>query len=426
VERFLKIPQNQLGDDRAGGVRVIGHRLRDGKLVLDLRYTISFSYRAGPGKIAEAPLPAPGGTSSYAAIAIYDMQNGAWQVALYPEPEAGVYRLPIAATPTGSNLRFELFREDIYLSEGEQIKKYSFAQQQWTVLKLPGQKPSDLFALNDRLFAANEESIFEILNGGKATKVLASCRRRPPVTLLDRLETLGQVTLYAGTSDFIRCVAGNALYTWNEAEWKQVAPLDGGVPLEVSDDGLILCANVLNQSYAIKWLKSEMTTPELCWKENLKPTGSFSPFAQTKPSSPAAKAIWKDKDLSLYHAAVASAGSNLVSFVEPELPQGLNAQGNAGSEVNDAQLVWLDRQFEKPLVIPIRFDQARGPALTDLHAQKMFQGFGNIANRSWMIWTRESLFIGSATTPGVWALPIKELEARLAKEREAVRRAAAK
>jgi hypothetical protein len=410
VKQFSKIPQERLNAEHLSELIVFAHRFREGKLWLDLRYQDT---RRG---------------ADCAAVGAWNPQKGDWEIIQYSEDKNWA---PLGvAGESEYGLFFETFNDAFYLSGRESLKRFDLKTRQWETLKIPAQKLVQLFAINGHLFAANDEIIFEILDSGRSTRVLASCRRRPVASALDSLDSLGKITLFPGPENSLRAFIGGNIYSWNGHDWRNDVSMGSNVRMEVFEDGAVLRStpppngwwNETQRSPASLWrLPYEQTKTELCWQQwwdpnqqaALMPVGSAE-----KPDQPGPKPRWKAfRNLSLMENVTALSKSNLYFFCEH--CDVTNVAGRWTAVERDgrhAELVCLDRDIARPYVLPLKFDLERGPLPSQELASKL--GLISYGAKTWMLFAGDLLLIGRGNIPGVWAIPKSEIEAALAPEKE--------
>src|ERR1017187_4204392 len=200
VGKFLAIPAEKLidleGSERIEFVQVTvtAHYWFEGKLLLDYEYYAGTQWLDEKGKVL-------GGRNPHgSAIAILDPALEHWDVIGCPEVDITVQN--------SLYHRSVLLHGELFNCDGGQIKKFDFQNRQWMILKISDGNNYELFAANGHLYAASRDIIFEISDGGKSTQILASTRRNPPVTALDR-EDLGTPILLTGPEQSLRVVAKN-------------------------------------------------------------------------------------------------------------------------------------------------------------------------------------------------------------------------
>src|SRR5690349_4571952 len=82
-------------------------------------------------------------------------------------------------------------RQIIHLRGGD-IRRYDSVGGKWETLPCSTGSACALFAIHNHLYSANRDAIFEIADDGKTTRTLASTRRNPPQSNLDKLGNFGR------------------------------------------------------------------------------------------------------------------------------------------------------------------------------------------------------------------------------------------
>jgi hypothetical protein len=76
-----------------------------------------------------------------------------------------------------------------------------------------------------------------------------------------------------------------------------------------------------------------------------------------------------------------------------------------------AKLICLSRDLHEPIVVPLKFDLERGrPPLKSL-GQGHFLLPWEKACSTWMHFAGDTLYISQPDTPGIWGIPVSEVEA---------------
>jgi hypothetical protein len=236
VNQFYAIPLEDLPGNGVEFPTITAHHWIEGKLLLDFEYTTpvySFDEKNKSSSTRYARIP---------AIAIFDLATERWDI--ITDPEVGY------EDENRFYHRTTLLHGELFTCESKQIKKYDFQKRQWRVLDISDGNNYELFAVNGRLYAASRDIIFEILEDGKSTKILASTRRNPPVSTLDR-EDLGTPTLFEGPNHSLRVCTSSKIFTWTGNDWHEdfAAPPSSSQP-DIFTDGLLFRrAGTLNASY---------------------------------------------------------------------------------------------------------------------------------------------------------------------------------
>ncbi len=400
VGRYIHLPVERLETNQLAGkfleLSVVDHRFVAGKLWMDLRYLD----------------PSAGhfdnGIRRSEAAAVWEPAGDQWEIIHYPEPE-----IPPNRWFTDY---FEITADALYVSGWEGLRRYDLPTRRWETLAAPWQKPVRLFNVSQRLFAAGEDAIFEIRDRGRSVIILASCRRRPAVSALDSLESLGAPVIFPGPNDSIRALAAGKIFSWDGHDWSAAV----GFSIQeagVFADGTLL-VNAANRQPTKLWLlPHSRTNLELClreeWKDNSPLPAHFISPAVPQPveSSPR----WQSAvNLSLTRAPSLLAQSKLYFFVELGGESNLKGKAVIAEQAGrHAELVCLDPNDSVPLIIPLRFDLERGPApstMLDRGRPSMFEP----QIQTWMLMTPDALLIGKPAMPGIWVIPQRELDGAIA------------
>ena len=83
---------------------------------------------------------------------------------------------------------FEVYSNHLYISSSDGIKRYSLARKTWEDLPVPVGGHARITAFDGRIFLTSASAIIEMSPDGQTSKVLASSRRRPPLTMLDTMD----------------------------------------------------------------------------------------------------------------------------------------------------------------------------------------------------------------------------------------------
>ncbi|MGH9726700.1 MAG: hypothetical protein ACRD41_16715, partial [Candidatus Acidiferrales bacterium] len=83
---------------------------------------------------------------------------------------------------------FEVYSNSLYISSDDGIKRYSLRDKTWESLPVPVGGYARITALDGRIFLTSESAIIAMSPDGQASEVLASVRRRPARTILDKMD----------------------------------------------------------------------------------------------------------------------------------------------------------------------------------------------------------------------------------------------
>jgi TolB-like protein len=394
VTKFCEIPVKKLPGTNASNVRVFAHRIRDGKLLLDLRYEEVNPYAPNP--------------PYRAAVGIWDPQNGDWQIIPYP-PSDGEYRAPVGFMgETDRGLYFELFENALYVSDWKGIKRYNLASKQWETLSALEPNLSQLFNFDGHLYGANDQSIFEILDHGHSTRILASTRRRPAVTALDSVANLNSPTLFPGPGKTIRTSVEGKLYTWDEKEWKEDLNLGVDRTPEVFEEGTLLRTLPRLGKFRVWFLPHATRNANFCWEEPVNDGRGNVMDAVGWTANNELTPIWKHaSQLFMAMDAGLAMKSNLYFFKYDcgvtNIERRWQLIENNG---HHAFLYCLENESKKVLKINLKFDLEHGKWPAE-----------NYPPMPWMVHIAESMVIGRPDGGGFWIIPETQLETAINREK---------
>jgi EF hand len=426
ANKFLEIPLDGLPGDQISGVSISAHHWLEGKLLLDLQYgaqVYSFDTKSNWQSTRGATFP---------AIAILDPEGERWDVIGCPEMKIQEQR--------HFYHRSTLWHGQLFNSDGGQIKKYDFTGRQWQVLPVSDGGNYELFTVNDQLFAANGNMIFEIIDDGKSTRILASNRRNPPVSKLDT-ENLGTPTLFEGPGHSLRVCTKSKIFTWTGNDWHEDAAAPPfTLPPVISPAGVLFRTDGFNLPASISFLAIGTNVAEFDLGQKSRPINNVNvsrPEAD-KQSGP----VWQlPSGLFLANLPAAQSKSNLYLWVDhSEVQDIVNEQQHVitGKKIlpkdgYNAALLCFSRDVPSPQKVFFKFDDSDGcPPVTGINpdSRQVFPA----APPVWMLFTANFLIcglekpdnflpngaenIGMGRKPGVWLLPAAQIAASLAGQKQ--------
>lgn len=438
VTHFLELPSASVlrhnnRSSEFGGDTIIAHQWVDDKLLLDLKCgAFEYSFNAQRQWTGTYNV-------TYPAVAWIDPQVGQWNVAICPEVDFSEENYIYYHTT--------LFEGELYTCNAGRIAKYDSASKSWRRLDVSDGNQYALFNVNHHLYAANNNTVFEIVDGGKASRLMASGRRQPPASALDSLD-LGTPAMFQGPAQSLRLAAAGRFFTWTGSDWRsdgEVGPaVNSGprpsVPNGVASGGLqaqILPDGVLFEGSTVSRLATENNSLEICLQQKIPgprdyglPSVLFQRPQQRPQTSPPAKTTW---DL----PATSSLAGLVVTSHQPDLYV-LRNHSDVQDIVNEqqhtivgtrliprdgyhAELLCFISGQRWPLRLGLKFDEVRGtPPLGK--------------NQTWMLATPGGLVFGAERPPmgfspippqvakpdrlGVWWLPFAELQPAIAVAKE--------
>lgn len=433
VNNYLKIPVDKLEAPYIRAMEISSSRWSGGKFLSNLRYQGSFE----KGNTAKPFLPGTdlNDINYLAAVAIFDPANGKWQVVEFPREVEFPGKDDSRAEHSmnyAMNSSVEIFQNKLFLSFTDKIYRYDLSAQRWQALAYPGQKEADLFTVNGHLYAVNDESIMEILDLGTNTHLLASTRRHPEASALDAFEHLGKVTLFGSSIHPLGAKVGNSIFIWAETNWTEqwipsipdyMHPAYIKSKLEPSEEGqLIRIYQEQDQNDLWVWRKDQ-PLPELWLRDmptqrplaksnngvNRSNRPGLQPLHRSLPGNPLASATATLFKSDLYLLLDHSSATNLSGRWVPKEQDGYNAK-----------LVCFCHGFQEPFIIPMKLTVEQSQPVTRINHAKPVDQPRLITDYTWMRFESGNLYIGQPETLGIWVIPIAEVEAAIALQKQSL------
>jgi len=347
-------------------------------------------------------------------------------------------------------------RGDLFTCDGGQIRKYDFQNQRWQVLPISDGGNYELFAVNAQLYAANQNLIFEIVDGGNGTRLMASNRRRPAASVLDT-QDLGTPTLFAGPDHSLRVSTKNKIFTWTGDDWREVcaAPPASSQPEVFMDGVLFREAGILSAAYQngviyrqpngvygvlgsqdeISCLANETNTAKLCLGSGNQTDSIRFPGPGTK-TVPGPKPFWETPANLLPNLPAALRQSDLYILEDAFAVHAIvndrhEVLQDIGKDEYNAALLCFSHDLPKPLKLFLKFDAPEGyPPVAGINpgSSPMFSGIPT----AWMLFSTNYLLCGmedpgnfptggagrTGSKPGVWMIPLGQVESAVAAQKQ--------
>ncbi len=386
IERLVTL-QNSEAIDPMSQVTITAHHWFGGKLLLDLDYDLIINLLQN-GQIWNIR------KQSGPAIAILDPSTGDWNIIACPELDF----------TSQNNLynRSVLTGDHLLNSDGGQIRKYDFAARQWQPLKISDGNNYELFVINGQIYAANQNTIFEIIDDGNATRILASTRRQPPVSILDS-QNLGTPVLFYNADNALGANINTNIFKFDGGDWKQdFAAPPSSFPPENLGDGLLFrhTADGIDQPMSISFLSYRTNRPELflrqdvphpktvIWNQSPKPLPTEYPLWQMPTNLFLAKLPAAVRDHDLYLLVDHSKAQNIFSKQEGVI----TGQKILPQNGYHAELLCFSHDLPQPQKLFLRFEDAdtSPPLVADDPRPTPFP----LLPATWMSFSDHGLFLG--------------------------------
>jgi hypothetical protein len=431
VRDFLPVPLDGLAGDDISRAQINAHHWLEDRLLVDFHYTAAFPWLNDQGGVQGTR------TVTVPAIGLLDPRTRHWEVIAGPEVKTGEGNIFYHRTT--------LVKGTVYTCVAGQILQYDRASRQWTALAVSAGENYQLFGIAGRLYAANGTTIFEITEGGKATRVLASTRRNPALSVMDKLGDLGEPLLFEGADHVLQACVQNHLYAWVKEDWQEQATAPSTRRSAVFEDGVLFRHGAGNgQPGGLSRLVKGGAAPELCVRsaERL-PGPAYAVVPQPATNTPMlALPRWKmPVGFSVAGSAAALRQANLYLLVDHSGVRRIRNERQVivreeAVETNGchAELLCFSSDLQTPQRLFLKFDapDACPPvAGTDPGPVRTVRA----APAGWMLLTHDLLLLGQESlgldlvgytgrTPwlgcpaGVWMIPLAELEPTFAAQRQ--------
>lgn len=434
VKNFFPLPTDGLPGDQPSEFSFTDHQLVEGKVLLDFQY-IAFVYSFDQNGNWQSSA-----SKTYSGVALFDPVSGRWQVAVLPD---------FLTIETGSKFSHHstVWQGALYSSNNGKVQKFDWQGNTWNTNALPVSGNCQLYNLAGKLYVADYNSIQQITDDARGTKLLASIQRQPPLTSLDSQGALMNLALFADAQNILCAAVHNKVFRWDGADWREIGAAPASFQPPVFEDGVLFLTDGWNTRPArISRLDTGSTNVELCLGQpSRQRINAFSPN-----SNDGAKPLWKlPAELSLPNLSAALWQSNLFLLTDHSEKQDIVAEergtGPDGTlEVNhvitgekfvpkdgyDSALFCFSRGRSAAEKILLKFDNAEGcPPMAGLgsNSQPLIPQIG--ITKSWMLFTPKFLLCGrerwggvpgtgssepACFKPGIWVVPLDSIMSEVA------------
>ena len=413
VKNFYPIPMDDFPGDKMHGFSFTGHQLVEGKLLLD------FHYEAWVYTFDQNGNWKSSATKTYFGVALFDPVSCRWQVTVLPE--------------TLSSHNITLWRGGLYSSNNGKVQKFDWKENSWHTDALPIAGNYHLYNLNGKLYVADYNSIQQVTEDGRGTKLLASIQRRPAVTSLDSLGALMNLALFTDTQNILCAAVHNKVFRWDGADWGEMGEAPASSPPSVFEDGVLFMTDGWNIPGQISCFDTRSNIIETFLFPASQRQGLNLPDGLPKP-------LWKlPKELSLPNLSAAYWQSELFLMADHSEKQDTVAEEHGSLpdgtfETNqiiigekflpkdgyDSALYCFSRGRAAAGKVLLKFDDSGGcPPMAGLgsNSHPLIPQIGT--TKCWMLFTPKFLLCGrerlgdipgssepAGFKPGVWVVPL--------------------
>ncbi len=429
VQKFLEIPLEGRDKDSLTSGGIAAHHLVADKLLLDLELERVIRSSDAQGNWRSMRY------ATISTIAILDTKTERWQVLEGEETET-VQRNPYYHHTT-------LWHGSVFTSQNGKVRRYDLAKRAWADLELPDVGNCALFVVNDRLYGATHNLIVEILENGASLRILASNRRQPPASALDR-ETLsangfvrGTPALFGDPGGKLQVIAARKVFSWSGTDWSEVCilPQAPGVP-QISEDGVLLIGDGWNMGAGVWRLPAGGSKVDYC----LGPERNTSWQPVNARSALQPKALWQ---LSQEHMSalqtVTSRGGDLLLLrdhakaenIVNEKEHVIIATKILPQDGYHASVLCFSSNYAIPQKLYLRFDEmgaappVSGQAPSRARVSGTLEPWLCVGNTNLYLGC-ESFFrpsagssrVGNPPKIGVWVVALEQLDKELERQRK--------
>lgn len=441
VPRFIPIPLPEasfkLTDEQEffAVTDIPNQQLQGGRLWFDLRVEQDFK-QIRPTSVS-GYYNIVWAKTNRALSACLDLGEMAWQFVVYPSAsnsllgwkrtsEGGIQSRAILENIGRGSGNVARSNGRLYVSGPGYMHRYDEALKKWDATAAPWQSPPILFPMGSKLYAANEDTLYELVDGSEETRILASCRRRPAISSLDMLPIYMVRILAAGPGGRPRAIVGGNrydwnIYTWDGQDWNAMIQATHGHLLHditLGSDATFLKVTPRGQATAIWMLPNDGTAVEVALTDSFK-RNTWQP--PTTAAQTASQPIWKSPPgIDIKYAAIAGSTTNL--FILTTLSFEFGSSGSwdsyntAKQNGSHVRLVYCERGQSLPTTIPLKLPP-RKTSSGDNTA-----GWGEVGElkktRIWITADENWVLFGQSDVQGVWALPRAEFDDAVVRQRE--------
>ena len=421
VNSFYPLPMDGLPGDSVVEFKFTDHQMFEGKLLLDFNFFSEFDFFEN-GQLKSTD------NTNYAGVAIFDTASRRWLTVV----------LPIALTIESNNRlphHTTLWHGRIYSSNGGKVYSFDLQKNIWDTNALPVQVNCQFYTLAGKLYVADYNSIQQITDDARGTRLLASIQRQPPVTSLDSQGALMNLALFTDAQNNLCAAVHNKVFRWDAADWRELGAAPASIPPAVFEGGVLFLTDGWNMSPArISCLNTGSTNVELY-------LGQPDRQRMNAPSPNSygdAKPLWKlPAELSLPNPSATLWQSDLFLMTEHSEKKdivteehGTRPDGTlevshviSGEKIQpkneyNSALFCFSREQAAAEMVRLKFDAPEGcPPMAGLGSNSQPSEFG--ITKSWMLFTPKFLLCGREQSgdiwgnsepagfkPGIWVVPL--------------------
>ncbi len=233
VKDFYPLPLDGLPGDDLSEFKFVDHQMVENRLMLDFEFTTYFTTYFESGGLKSAT------PKNYAGVAVFDPTSRHWQVAVLPEPLTIENRNIFPHHTT-------FWRGAVYSSNNGKVQKFDWQGNTWDTNALPVSSNCQLYNLAGKLYVADYNSIQQITDDARGTKLLVSIQHQPPVTSLDSQGALMNLALFTDAQNFVCAAVHNKVFRWDGADWREIGSAPASFQPSVFEGGVLFLTDGWN------------------------------------------------------------------------------------------------------------------------------------------------------------------------------------
>ncbi len=327
-----------------------------------------------------------------------------------------------------------MWRGALYYNNYGNVQRLDWQGNIWRTNALPISIGCEFYNLNGRLYAANYDSIQQITEDARGTRLLASIQRRPAVTSLDSQGALRNLALFTDDQNILCAATHNKVYRWDDVDWREIGEAPASSQPLVFEDGVLFMTDGYNSPGQISCFDTRNKIVETC----LFPASqipSLTPLPDVLP-----KPLWKlPKELLSQPVSVAYWQSNLLMMSDHSEEHDIVAEehGSLADGTLETNQIITGREFlpkdgyNSALYrfsrgraaagkVLLKFDNPEGcPPMAGVRSDSNPWMTQIVTSASWMIFTPKYLICARDAVPGrsesdsfklgVWVVPLDSI-----------------
>jgi TolB-like protein len=427
VKNFHPMPMDGFPGDDMDGFKFTSHQLAEGRVVLDYQYQAHFYLFGENGKFKSSSV------KTFVGAAWFEPETGNWLTATLTDPTSYETRNIFSGHST-------VWRGELYTSNNGRLERFNRQKRVWETNDLAVQGNYRLCNLDGHLYITDYNTIQEVTDDGRGTKLLASIQRQPPTSLLDKQGALQKLVLFTDGQHSLRASVHDKIYTWTGSDWQEDFAMPSIFYPESFVDGLLTrsfggSGNV-SGVFRISGCSNRIET---CFSPNPPPVNNRSRPQSGSVSKGFSSPLWAmPTNLFVIGLPAALRGSDLYLLADHSEKKRTADNYSVREDFltrdgYHASLLRYSPDDLRPKKILLRFENAEGCAPLTAMNPEAWPMFTQLPS-TWMLFAGGQLCLGvqdpkkvgyldgadfeqmpgTGHPPGVWIIPLSELDAAFA------------